>query len=356
MKNFSFNTTLVGLFFAILFIFASCAKDDNILTPQASPQATDLSSLETNAALSDDVSVNQGILHFKQLSDFRSSLLALNRMNSQDRLLWEINLGFVSMQTIFNTIIHAEFEKGTVTHSDLYLEKMESRLIANDEKSGLYKLNLFNPAYAYVLNEQGLVMVNNVLYHFTANELKTWNNADINNLEVILNASTNTADIQIFPVQYEGADTRNTAGWTDECTSLATTSRIALSGFFSSSFVDPNVPQVIFIDYYINVQTLVADGNGGMQFDPGAEWKLQGKSHTDLTISDGVNEEVKVLENRYEVEGTGGNSTFITDAAGEYHMEAPEYFVDSGRLIENVWEVAVGTSNGNEHRCELTYN
>jgi hypothetical protein len=50
---------------------------------------------------------------------------------------------------------------------------MQSGLIVNDEVTGLYKLDIFNPAYATVLNEQGLVMIENMLYHFDAQALKT---------------------------------------------------------------------------------------------------------------------------------------------------------------------------------------
>lgn len=352
MKKINLNPILSGLFFVALITFASCSKENNFLNEQITPVQPDLSFLETNTTLVDDISVYNGILQFNSLNDFRSSLPVLNKMNGTDHLQWEQTLGFISMQTIFNNIIQAEYDNEGSLRSDIYNAKIQSGFIVTDDATGLYKLNIFNPAYASVLDENGLVMIGSVLYQFTATTLKMWEGADINEVETLLKAAENTNAITIIPIRYEEVTLRNSSQWTDECSSTNGDAMMKLTVSYFSDFTG-SAPEAIFVDYSVNILVMIPNSSGELQYDPNAIFELVGKSTTNITISDGSEEYIKTIEGLDEVTGVGGNYTFIPEVSGEYETAPPLFFVNPARLMFSWWQSSAKSSLGTNHQCEI---
>src|SRR5690606_20084031 len=168
MKNSVLNLIFGVFFFATLMFLNSCTKDQEIITSADQPQLPKIE--EPTPGIASSITVQNGLLNFQTLEDFRNTVLALNQMNPQDQLSWEKSLDFNSMQQIFNDIMLAEFETSG-SHSALYNEQLQNGLIVENNTDGLYNLNLFNPAYATVLNENGMVIVDNSIYQFTGNAL-----------------------------------------------------------------------------------------------------------------------------------------------------------------------------------------
>src|SRR5690606_4841101 len=142
-------------FFASLMFLISCTKYEEIITSADEHQLPKFE--EPATGTSSIITVHSGSLNVQTLVDFRNTVLALNQMNPQDQLSWEKSLDFNSMQQIFNDIMLAEFETSG-SHSALYNEQLQNGLIVENNTDGLYNLNLFNPAYATVLNENGMVI------------------------------------------------------------------------------------------------------------------------------------------------------------------------------------------------------
>jgi hypothetical protein len=359
MKNFKKNLILIGMFFAVLFTFFSCTEESDPLVDQIKIEDPDLVFLNTTEKVANNVFLVNGILNFENAQDFRSTLLALNRMGLQGQLEWGQKLGFKSMLLKFNNIMLSEHEQTGNAHSDLYNEGMQTGFIVNDEQTGLYKLAIFNPAYAPVLNEQGLVLVDNVLYQFDSNVLKSWNEPDLNNLETIFSAATSSENISVLSMQVGAVEIRTPTKWEDQCFSSGDNSKMIMSGMFFSDFMgssstNPPSPDIIFIDYAIHIMTIAVDSDGNMDFDMDAVFNLNGNSSTDFHISDGNIEFIKTIENDYDFSSIGaGNFVFIPEVAGVYKTQEPWYFVNPARLMEASWSILVKTSKGEVHECEI---
>lgn len=127
MKNVKFNTVLGLMTAIILLVFSACDKEQNLLSePTIDLEATDLIQFSTDIA---DVQVENGILVFQNVEDYRSTLLGLNQSSELEQLLWEDGIGFHSMQRLFNDLMAAEGKKGTAIHSEKYLEALQSKVI-----------------------------------------------------------------------------------------------------------------------------------------------------------------------------------------------------------------------------------
>ena len=259
------------------------------------------------------------------------------------------------MQQIFNAIIKAEYET-TGTHSALYRSNLEAGLISPNGTSGLYTLNLFNPAYASVLNRDGLVVIANDVYHFSEKALKIWKNGDANQFEVLRNASVTSNEIQVIPMNYQEVALRNVPTWSEECESSDGTGMLNLSVSYNSGYLDPGHPETVFIDYFITAISKVKDANGNWQYDPNATVRLKGKSQIDFTVTDGENERTRPLMKSYEqIYGYGGSFTFIPDENGEYNFGAPWNFVNPANLMRTNWVVLNKFGDGRSFSCELSY-
>ena len=356
MKPQKLNFSLILTVFTLIFTLNSCVKDSPILPTSDRGNEINFSEITTSSPkIANDVSSQNGVLNFKSTSDFRSTLLALNRMSSNEQAQWEEELGFNSMQQIFNAIVRAEYETVGV-HSSLYQSNLEAGLISPNETSGLYVLNLFNPAYATVLNKDGLVVIANDIYLFSEKALKIWENGDANQLEVLQNTSESSNEIQVIPMNYQEVVLRNTSTWSKKCVSSDGTRKLKLKVSYNSGYLDPGHPETVFIDYFITAISKVKDANGKWQYDPDATVRLKGKSQIDFTVTDGENERTRTLMKSYEqIYGYGGSFTFIPDENGDYNFGAPWNFANPANLMRANWVVLNRFGDGRSFSCELSY-
>lgn len=355
MKKSQFHTALGLLAVLLLTVFSACDKEQILNSdPTINLETPDLLQISTD--ISTDLQVENGVLIFQNLEDYRTTLLGLNRSDVLEQLLWEEGLGFHSLQRLFNDLMEAEVEKGALTHSQKYLEALSSGLILEHEFG--YDLNIFNPTYAPILNPQGIVKVGNSIFQFTTNALKIWENGNVQQLELLLLATDPTTEIQIIPME-SGIGTVNVRSpyiWTDQCqqeNGLET--RMILSGMFYSDFYKPDdTPEVIFLKYYINLKSQFKDDQGNWQYDTNAEIVLSGDSHSYFEVSDGNNIYGKDYFQDYLVLGNGGNYFLIADESGYHTMQSPYFFTQPAQLINCEWMAKSKMSTGENFQCGIS--
>lgn len=356
MKKHSLNNILGALIiFSMLNLF-SCTKDQDGFNENAAIEASQFPQLsEATPEIANDITLQNGLLKFTSSESFRNTLLGLNRMTPQDQLQWENDMNFVSMQQIFNAIISAEYE--TVgSHSTIYETNLEVGLISKNEATGLYDLSLFNPAYAPVLNKNGMVMVAGTIYQFAKSSLKIWKNGDPNRLEALINTSTSTDEIEVVDKRFDGAVSRNVTTWTEECESGDNDGMLRLSTFYNSDYVEQGNLDVVFIDYNLNITSLIMTSGNEWEIDPNASVKLKGKSHIQFTVSDGTNERTRLMRKEYhDISGSGGNFNFIPAEATNYNFGAPWHFVNPATLMQAKWIASNRLGDGSIFSCEITF-
>ena len=356
MKKFNFNSILNALVLLAVLTIVSCAKDQDVLNDNLSVEEPQLPLLsEAKPELANDISLQNGLLTFKSVESYRNTLLALNKMTPQEQLLWENNLEFTSMQQLFNAIILAEYE--TIgSHSELYINNLQSNLILENESTGLYDLGLFNPAYAPLLNSNGLIQIENSIYQFTKDALKVWKNGNLNQLEYLLDLKTSNDDIQVIPMNFNTVIPRNVPHWTDECESGDDTGMLRLTAVYNSDYLVDGEPEVVFIEYFITALSMKKTSGNEWEYDPDAVVKLKGKSHIQFTVSDGENERIRDLIKSYPpFIGYGGNYTFIPSEAGNYEFGDPWFFVNPAHLMRSLWDAQNKLGDGSIYTCGIEY-
>lgn len=353
MKKLNLNLILGALIIASMLTFVSCSKDQHLATQTEEVQLPQIP--EAKPGIATNITNQNGILKFETLEDFKNTLLALNTMTPQAQLEWENSLSFVSMQQTFNAIVKAEFE--TIgAHSTVYNENLLSGLIAGNETTGLYDLNLFNPAYAPVLNGKGLVIVGNTIYQFTGNALKIWENGDSDRLDYLLNTTSASQDVHVVPMNFQGAAQRNVPTWTDECESGNNSGMIRLTAFYNSDFLAEGNPDIVFIEYFINVHSMIMTSGNEWEFDPNASVRLQGRSELRFTLTNGTMERSMNQVRTYnQIIGFGGNFTFIPLEAVQYNFPDPWVFVNPIHLLRANWIAQNKLSDGTSFSCGFTF-
>jgi len=351
MKNLKLNLCLGLMTALLLMVFSACNKENNLITPSSTLEAPEFLQLSNDFTTS--TSVEQGILVFENLEDYRATLLALNQMTVLEQLLWEEEAGFYSMQRLFNDLMEEESQKGEVSHSTKYIDALESGLIREHEFG--YDLNIFNPAYAPVLNEQGLVKVGNDIFQFTSSTLKIWKNGNLQELGTILQSSVSTQEIQIIPMVsgIEMLNERSAYIWTDNCEQGNEDARMLLSGIFFSDFVKPDLQEILLVKYYVNIKSQLKDEFGNWQYDNSAQINLQGTSHSIFEISNGSDVFNKHFSQDYSLQSISGNYYHIGEESGYHSLNPPLYFTQPAQLVSCDWRAKSLMSNGVLHQCQI---
>ncbi|MES1225317.1 MAG: DUF4848 domain-containing protein, partial [Bacteroidota bacterium] len=131
-----------------------------------------------NPQSGDVISAKDGILRFKNKETFSTTLQKLSLMTKQQADSWEQKYNFTSQRAIFNKIAEAELVHDELAkkmevaealklpqHSGLYFQYLNSGLIKENDDT--YNYSIFSGYYAAVVNEKGLVVIENAIYQLT---------------------------------------------------------------------------------------------------------------------------------------------------------------------------------------------
>jgi hypothetical protein len=169
-------------------VFILSCQDNHIEMLDSSDQGLALRGFQP----SQNIEVIDGILSFDNRMAVDVTLLELAKANRDDIVLWEKQMGIRTPASIFYDIIHAEdsvnnyysnlseseqdyWRKQAPVHSEIYYKALKSghiRLVPDGEGGEYFDLNLYDNSYAAVLNEDGIIIVDNVIYQYKGNALK----------------------------------------------------------------------------------------------------------------------------------------------------------------------------------------
>jgi hypothetical protein len=204
MKN---HFKIFNAFCLTLFLLLNSCTDENQIIPQQGNEKSTFS-----------VTNKQGILNFSSQEGFKSIMSELQEKSLDERIEWSSKLGFQSMQDVYDEIMEAEMiidreyeeqvkllsekeleelSKLPIRHSPIYEKHLASGLIKLDEEedSDWFYPNIFNPAYAHVLNLDGLVIVGDTIFQYTAESFKMLTDGNIGRID-ILKKATETIEAQ----------------------------------------------------------------------------------------------------------------------------------------------------------------
>jgi len=143
-----------------------------------------------------EITSKNGILIFKNKKVLNKEIIKLSKLSAKERENWENTYSFLSQERIFEQINKAEIELENKLfngidenislnkikqlglydkHSSIYDKYIKKDIIEQIyEKDGSYscKLTVINPALSYVLNIDGIVIVNDTVYQYTSNSIK----------------------------------------------------------------------------------------------------------------------------------------------------------------------------------------
>jgi len=181
----------------IIMAFISCEKEEN----------NDSSITEIiNIA---GVHVEKNMLVFDDSSSYDSLVSILACYSDAERKQWEDELSFKSQRDIILEIISAENEFDSINyciykdatgvdldslseqHSELYnsyLNKGIIKVVDEGTDNEYWDIALVNKAYMDIVNEEGMYAIGSTIYQVTDKYLKTYKEANFNNLDILKNA------------------------------------------------------------------------------------------------------------------------------------------------------------------------
>ncbi len=138
-----------------------------------------------------DVKLTDNYLEFKNRKVFDETIESLTLKNQNEQSLWEKQLSFVSMQSLYNKIIEAEMakhaafdalpenEKTIKNYPEEYtpLTKTHLNMLSIDQE-GLINMNVFNETLAKVVNEDGVVKIGDLIYKYSKDKIRIITNGD----------------------------------------------------------------------------------------------------------------------------------------------------------------------------------
>lgn len=165
---------IVPLVAAILTFFASCSKHDiNTGSPEKVPdQEVQL------------MKVENGLLTFKNYEAFFSALSAQSNLTNSDREKWEQSIGFTSMRTRYerfktavNHLDNSVTKKEQYDNNDFLkiVERYKSSLTPTDQP-GVYNLNCSGLLESGLVNDHGIVKVENDIIYFGKSQIVSFLN------------------------------------------------------------------------------------------------------------------------------------------------------------------------------------
>ncbi|NOZ46036.1 MAG: hypothetical protein GXO79_04555 [Chlorobi bacterium] len=175
-----------GIILAVVTIaFFSCQKEETI-------KHAEKSNLNDKLIVR-DVYVNEGIPVYKNWDVVYSILENLKKNDETFRKSWENDLGFVSLRSKFDDYVDAETtffndlesefkSKETELAEDDFLKRFKPVInefknsiirVTLDDGSKFFDMNIKEYNYATVVNENGIMAVDGIIYRFTKNNERT---------------------------------------------------------------------------------------------------------------------------------------------------------------------------------------
>lgn len=184
----------------------------------------------------EEVIVKEGILSFKDRKSFDQIYPKLVTMSGEESETWENKLGFISQRSIFNKVVDAEIawdkkcqnlskeeQKTVLRHSDLYYKYIKSGLFEITDKGTsdeTYNYSVYNPTYTCVLNEKGVLIINDTIYQLTNDKLKIITDGnkekikDLSNTDFSNNNHIIVYDMQKYKIKSKGIfNWYGSSGW-----------------------------------------------------------------------------------------------------------------------------------------------
>lgn len=304
MKTFK-SIYAVALLAIGLFFVTSCSKDNSLTDNQTAQFSL------SNAQLTSDVTIANGMLVFNKVADFQATVLALNEMSQTEIATWEAQVGFTSAATTFQQIMNAEAETEGANRSSIYNENLANNLIVA-LADGTYELNIFNPAYATVLNGDFKVQVAEDIYEYTNNSLKVWTNGEFTE----------------HVVRTEEVDFRNnTFSQSAACASEGDSgnTRLEFTMEFYSEIEDASTSETVtkqhglFVDMVLTIRATTTDLLNNTDFDQNAS--TRGFYYYEGMASYMDDDKVRTtmtVEEEENFERTGGFVTILPKFNGEF--------------------------------------
>jgi len=232
-------------FFAIAVLaFASCKKEDTQLSGNNPDNQIDKA----------DIYVQNNILSFKNREVFEKCYTKLITMSREQSEVWESSLGFVSQRSVFNKIVDAENEwdakcrklskevqQTCNPHSATYYNYLNKGLIKVVDKGTsdeTYNYSVCNPIYTCVLNEEGLVIINDSIYQLSNAKIKIITDGDLNKIKLLTNTSQTdiNKNIVVSNAQNQTTLTKGEFDWSANSVWVSSgTKRICMSVTFASN-------------------------------------------------------------------------------------------------------------------------
>lgn len=188
-----FNSFLkTQLLLVIIALLTSCNLEDEVLSPKGTENP--FTSWESkNPILENDYLV------FENLDHLMAYASKIQKLTESEKLNWETNLGFLSMQTVYEEFLaysEASIETGYDMSLDQIRDKYKDVLIIEDD--GTFFLNASVSLHANILNQQGLVKVGNVLQKHMKNRTIIIKDGDLNKLPMAMDLSVSDPKQGIF--------------------------------------------------------------------------------------------------------------------------------------------------------------
>jgi hypothetical protein len=201
MKKLSLR--LITTFVLVIPLFFSCEKNEVTIDRNSLTNEILLQKAET-------------FLEFTTHQAFEDSVKILSSLSRHQLSAWEQKRNFVSLRTMFETIIEqesaqADLEELQIMENKALLKTMKHTFspLINEAKDMIsvsledgVEYNLFNPVYASVLNKDGMVKIGKSLYKFGANEILQIVNGNPNEISSLMKITQNnqTENLRYYPV------------------------------------------------------------------------------------------------------------------------------------------------------------
>lgn len=331
----------INSFYAVLTLVAASLLFTTSCSKESLDTVNESQFLISNNKIADDISVVDGMLAFQSAADYQGTVLALNKMTRTEIAAWEADLNFTAAFTNFVNIMKAEANHKGAGHSAIYQLNLDKNVIAT--KNGIYELNIFNPAYAVVLNDDFKVKVGNQIYQYTDSSVKIFTGNEVK--EIMVTTTT---------VVERG---RNLFSLEDDCFTIGKNEDKAMEvslNYFSTNTEEKEKGSVIFIDMNLTVKALISDGSGDYEYATNPVTSGTYKYGAEMRA---IDKEGKLVANVVEGDDEIAEEELaliyiLTDASGNY--ESPDENGWDGAAKLNNFSIDVSSTITNNGRETLT--
>lgn len=246
----------------ILVVMVSCKKEEAM-------KPTNTNSITTQNS---NEKINNTLLFFKDKSAFNNTLKFIQIKSREEIIAWEKTYNFTSMFEILNQVNDAENEnelkyingEDVQEHSLLYFDKIKSGVIKEikyDDGSTSFDYNIFDASVVNLVNEDGLVVIENQLYQYTESSLKSTEYKGASSIELLKSTDVSTDVVKIINI----TQVKNTGsyswsqekGWAYEGGKNKKRARIYVTGHSSGG--ETSIQVVV---YNVNVRVEKKNGWG----------------------------------------------------------------------------------------------